>query len=512
MKELNSVQKFYKDKTIFITGASGFMGKVLIEKLLYSCSDLKEIIILMRPKRGKTGKERVDEFSKLPLFKRIMDTNPDILQKIFPVWGEITQPNLGLSDEHLNHILENTEIVFHLAASLKLEATLKPNIIMNLTGTKNVVDVSKRIKNLIQMVHTSTAFCNVEFDVLEEKVNDFPHEPLDLINLAGWLSEDAMATIQKDLLGVHPNTYTYTKRLAEILVRNEFEKSNLPACIVRPSIVTPSYQEPIPGWVDSLNGPPGVIMASGKGALRCILLNKEANFESIPVDLAINGLIMIVKKLCTQPTKSKEIPVFNVTMHELVRMTYGRFFDLSVAMKDETPCSVSLWYPNVTLTLNKFYYLINIILFQWIPAIFIDFLLLIFGQKRFMIHVQKKIAIGMDVLKCFTMNNWNFRSNNFRDLVEIQSKEEYDMFFVDSRQIDSEQMVRQAIIGGRVYCLKDPLSTVPKAKRLLKIQYVIDKLVKYLFFYWVFKKILVYSGIWDPNYGVLDIVSGIFHN
>lgn len=67
MKELNSVQKFYKDKTIFITGASGFMGKVLIEKLLYSCSNLKEIIILMRPKRGKTAKQRVDEFSKLPV-------------------------------------------------------------------------------------------------------------------------------------------------------------------------------------------------------------------------------------------------------------------------------------------------------------------------------------------------------------------------------------------------------------------------------------------------------------
>ena len=153
------------------------------------------------------------------------------------------------------------------------------------------------------MVHTSTAFCNVEHEILEEKVNDFPHEPLDLINMAEWLSDEGMAAIQKELLGVHPNTYTYTKRLAEILVRNEFEKSNLPACIVRPSIVTPSLDEPIPGWVDSLNGPPGVIAASGKGALRCILLNREANFESIPVDLAINGLIMIVKKLCTQTEK-----------------------------------------------------------------------------------------------------------------------------------------------------------------------------------------------------------------
>ena len=71
MKELNSVQKFYKDKTIFITGASGFMGKVLIEKLLFSCSDLKEIIILMRPKRGKTAKQRVDDFSKLPVSMKV---------------------------------------------------------------------------------------------------------------------------------------------------------------------------------------------------------------------------------------------------------------------------------------------------------------------------------------------------------------------------------------------------------------------------------------------------------
>ena len=63
----NSVQEFYKDKTIFITGGSGFMGKVLIEKLLYSCSALKQIIILMRSKRGKTQQMRIKEFEALPV-------------------------------------------------------------------------------------------------------------------------------------------------------------------------------------------------------------------------------------------------------------------------------------------------------------------------------------------------------------------------------------------------------------------------------------------------------------
>lgn len=61
------IQKFFKDKTLFITGGTGFMGKVLLEKLLYSCSDLKEILILVRPKKGKTGEQRVQEFAQVPV-------------------------------------------------------------------------------------------------------------------------------------------------------------------------------------------------------------------------------------------------------------------------------------------------------------------------------------------------------------------------------------------------------------------------------------------------------------
>lgn len=255
------------------------------------------------------------------MFKRILEEKPEVMKKIFPVWGEITSPNFALSDEHLKRVTETTQIMFHLAASLKLEATLKPNIQMNLTGTKYVLDVANQMKNLIQMIHTSTAFCNIEHEVMEEKVYDFEHRPEDLIRCAEWMSEESMAVAQKNILGVHPNTYTYTKRLAEILVRDEYNKGKLPVCIVRPSIVTPSYAEPLPGWVDcelqhsihdlklkkrlisALNGPPGVCIACGKGALRIMLLNLEANFEAIPVDCAISGLIMIAKYLGTLPQR-----------------------------------------------------------------------------------------------------------------------------------------------------------------------------------------------------------------
>lgn len=70
MSELSEIQSFYKGKVIFVTGGTGLMGKVLIEKLLYSCSDLNKIYILIRPKRGRTPEMRVDE-----MFKLLVSTN-----------------------------------------------------------------------------------------------------------------------------------------------------------------------------------------------------------------------------------------------------------------------------------------------------------------------------------------------------------------------------------------------------------------------------------------------------
>jgi alcohol-forming fatty acyl-CoA reductase len=93
----------------------------------------------------------------------------------------------------------------------------------------------------------------------------------------------------KKLLAPHPNTYTYTKRLAEILVRNEYK--NLPICICRPSIVTPAYKEPMPGWVDSLNGPIGIMVAGGKGVIRSMICEESFTAEVIPVDQAVSKWI-----------------------------------------------------------------------------------------------------------------------------------------------------------------------------------------------------------------------------
>ncbi|KAJ8938149.1 hypothetical protein NQ318_007009 [Aromia moschata] len=66
MSSKSPIANWYNDKCVFITGGSGFMGKVLVEKLLYSCSGIKSIYILLRSKRGKSPETRVQEMWNLP--------------------------------------------------------------------------------------------------------------------------------------------------------------------------------------------------------------------------------------------------------------------------------------------------------------------------------------------------------------------------------------------------------------------------------------------------------------
>ena len=56
--EEGKVSKFYENKTVFITGATGFMGKVLVEKLLRS-TKVRKIYLLIRPKESHHNNEDI---------------------------------------------------------------------------------------------------------------------------------------------------------------------------------------------------------------------------------------------------------------------------------------------------------------------------------------------------------------------------------------------------------------------------------------------------------------------
>lgn len=63
----SSVSDFYSGKTVFITGGTGFMGKVLLEKLLRSCPGVAKIYLLIRPKKGQDARERLQQLLNSPV-------------------------------------------------------------------------------------------------------------------------------------------------------------------------------------------------------------------------------------------------------------------------------------------------------------------------------------------------------------------------------------------------------------------------------------------------------------
>lgn len=65
------------------------------------------------------------------------------------------------------------------------------------------------------------------------------------------------------LLKSLPNTYAYTKALTEDLVSSY--DGRIAIVIARPSIVTASWKEPFPGWVEGLNGPTGLMIGAARG-------------------------------------------------------------------------------------------------------------------------------------------------------------------------------------------------------------------------------------------------------
>lgn len=56
-----SIAEYYAGKNVLITGATGFMGKVLVEKLLRSCPEVKALYLLVRPKAGQSMQQRVSD-------------------------------------------------------------------------------------------------------------------------------------------------------------------------------------------------------------------------------------------------------------------------------------------------------------------------------------------------------------------------------------------------------------------------------------------------------------------
>jgi alcohol-forming fatty acyl-CoA reductase len=95
--------------------------------------------------------------------------------------------------------------------------------------------------------------------------------------------------IARRIIQPYPNTYTYTKALSEQIVRKY--GSNLNVAVIRPSIITTTFHDPLPGYTDNLYGVNGVVTGAGVGVLRILHIDNTLKANIIPADFVVNAIL-----------------------------------------------------------------------------------------------------------------------------------------------------------------------------------------------------------------------------
>lgn len=471
-----SIPEFYAGRSIFITGATGFMGKVLLEKILRSCPSICAAYILVRPRKGQAAPDRLKDILKAKLFNRLRLEQPDFAEKIKTVAGDILEPQFAISADDLEKLKENVSIVFHVAATVKFDEALKLSLQMNVLGVQKVVELSHKLPLIESLVHVSTAYCNCDRYQINEEVYPAAMEPSKLLRAAEWMTTETMDSLTPRLIPPRPNTYTYTKALAESLLQEQ--RGSIPVCIIRPSIVGASWLEPLPGWVDNFNGPTGLLAAIGTGLLRTMHGKRECIADLTPVDMATN--LMIAAAWSTSIERPKDVTVYNCTTGQINKVTWGSLEKSSYKYLMAHPLDNVARVPKPRFTTSKITRTIRMFLDHYLPAAMLDLYRTITGHRAIFVRLQKRLWRSVLSLEYFTSNGWDFQDDNVRQLLSQLSREDRQNFGFDFKQIDWDRYIENYCLGVKKYALKESLEDLPQArKRMIRIKRL-TRLVKVL--------------------------------
>ncbi len=268
-------------RTFLLTGATGFLGKVLLEELIRRKDELLvgKIYVLIRSRGSHKAADRFQrEVARSACFSALPD---DWIKDVVVIEGTLEQSGLDLEQLQEELSREITHII-HAAASVSFELPIADAARSNIVTALNVLEFAKGCTRLERMVWVSTAYVTPHpgrGTSVREALAPLPAPAAELFEAirSGKVSE-------RELLSVsgHPNTYTLTKSMAEHLLLAR--RGDVPLTIVRPSIISASLQHPFPGWIDSTAGFGGFILMLGLGHLRAVVGDGNSKLDLIPVD------------------------------------------------------------------------------------------------------------------------------------------------------------------------------------------------------------------------------------
>ncbi|KAJ2942775.1 hypothetical protein O0L34_g14963 [Tuta absoluta] len=492
----------FSGQNVLISGGTGFMGKVLVEKLLRKCPDINEILLLVRPKKGKTPQERLHVMFADPLFETVITKSGGVeplVSKMKIVSADMQEPDLALSPEDREYIVDNVTMIVHAAATIRFDEMLKKAVLLNVRGTKLMLELGKDCKKLKIFVHISTAYCHLHEKLLEEQAYPPPADPHKVIAAAELFDDVTLETMADRFLTTYPNSYAYTKACGEALAV-EFMQY-MPVMVLRPSIVIPIIWEPLPGWTDNINGPTGLLIGAGKGVLRSMYCRSDSYADYLPVDVFINGIMVSVWNYLNNGDTAN--PILNLTSSAEVKVTWHELIETGRSIiLNKVPLNGVAWYPGGSMKHNRLQHQICCLLYHWIPAMLVDSLLWLLRYEPVLMRVHRRINKGFEVFEYYTNNQWDFKSDKGQMIRKKLNEREHKEYKVDAEGADIPQYFEDCVVAARRYILKEPDDTIPAAKRHMKVMWFVDKVFT-LFFYglllWYFLKWTGLFGFGTPS-------------
>ncbi|KAK0176486.1 hypothetical protein PV328_000617 [Microctonus aethiopoides] len=502
IEKISEITEFYDGCNVLLTGASGFVGKLLIDKLLRSCTKIQKLYIILRGKKGKSPDERYKELFDDLVYDRLKREQPNFQSKVFMIEGELDNNGLNLSAKD-RELIKDSHIVFHGAATVRFDDKLRFAVNINVRGTKEILLLCRQMPNLKAIVHIGTAFSQCISQFIDEVFYEPPIDCDRMLNLLDLLNDEQLETLTPTLVGKFPNTYAFTKSIAEDVVLKYHKE--LPVVIVRPSIMIPTEKEPVSGWINNIYGPTGVLVGAAIGLLHSLHCNSNNVADIIPADYVINNIIAAAWDIGTtwqskslkalpapQKNEEKKVeykpPIYNTVTSVQNPVTWGDYMKYNEIYGLAVPSIQSVWY--YFFTLNQYLWIHNayVLAFDMIPAVIVDTLARLTGRKPMLLATYKKIHKFSGVISYFCTQQWKFRNDNVLKLWGKMSPVDQKIFYFHVGGFKWSEYFYHHVRGLRVYLVHDSMSTLEKSRKkhykLKVLHYTVATLLS-LFLLWL---------------------------
>lgn len=159
----NRIVEFLGGKTLLITGATGFLAKVLVEKIMREQPDVRHLYLLIQPRPDLTPQQRLENIVSQPVFdvarhKYGADFPRLIGAKITAVEGDMSQPNLGMAADVYQRLQQEVDIIVNSAATTSFDERYDVAVRLNTLGALEFAKFGQGCEHLQCLMQVGSAW------------------------------------------------------------------------------------------------------------------------------------------------------------------------------------------------------------------------------------------------------------------------------------------------------------------------------------------------------------------